>query len=141
MKQEDRFSALILLFLTKVYDTSTIVVTILMMAGDKVLVKMANTLTKSVRETDTVVRHGVDEFLILLPDLKEYYNYKLIANRILCADKKVKVTGDVEIDISLSMGISFYPKDGDTIDQLILKADEAMYNVKRMGGDKCIKYN
>jgi len=39
------------------------------------------------------------------------------------------------------MGISFYPKDGDTIDQLILKADEAMYNVKRMGGDKCIKYN
>ncbi len=110
-------------------------------AGDKVLVKMANTLTKSVRETDTVVRHGGDEFLILLPDLKEYYNYKLIANRILCADKKVKVTEDVEIDISLSMGISFYPKDGDTIDQLILKADEAMYNVKRMGGDKCIKYN
>ena len=43
---------------------------------------------------------------------------------------KINISDDIEIKISLSIGVSFYPKDGDNIDDLILKADKAMYCVK-----------
>ncbi len=109
--------------------------------GDKALVEVANILESSIRDTDMVFRFGGDEFLILLSDLHDYDNYKIIAQRIKNANKKVKVDEDIEIDVSLSIGVSFYPRDGDTIDKLILKADEAMYSVKQMGGDQSAYYN
>lgn len=111
------------------------------LVGDKVLVEVADILTKSIRDTDTVARHGGDEFLILLPDLKDHDNYKIIAERIANANRKIQIGDNIELDICLSIGISFYPQDGTTIDELISKADRAMYNVKKMGGNKCIHYN
>lgn len=110
------------------------------MIGDKVLIQVANILTESVREADIVARHGGDEFLILLPDLKSYGSYKIIAKRIADANRKIKISEDIELNICLSIGVSFYPKDGATIDELVLKADKAMYGVKKMGGDKCACY-
>lgn len=108
--------------------------------GDKVLVEVANLLTKSTRKSDVVVRHGGDEFLILLTDMKDYNNYRSIASRIAAANKSLKIDNNIEIKISLSIGVSFYPRDGENIDQLISKADKAMYCVKNSGGDECIHY-
>ncbi len=108
--------------------------------GDKVLAEVANILIKSTRKNDIVSRHGGDEFLILLPDIKDYNNYRTIASRIANANKKIKINDDIEIDLSLSIGVSFYPKDGDNIDQLISKADKAMYCVKSKGGNECAHY-
>lgn len=108
--------------------------------GDKVLVEVANLLTKNTRKNDIVSRHGGDEFLILLPDIKSYANYKIIASRIANVNKRVKVHDKLEIKIPLSIGVSFYPRDGDSIDELISKADKAMYCVKNRGGDECIHY-
>lgn len=107
--------------------------------GDKVLIEVSNILAKSTRETDTVARHGGDEFLILLPNLDNYSNYKAIAKRIANENNKIKID-DIEIMISLSIGVSFYPQDGNTIDELISKADKAMYRVKNIGGNESIHY-
>ncbi len=111
------------------------------LVGDKVLVEVAQILTESVREADTVARHGGDEFLVLLPELKDCSNYEVIAERIANASKRVKINENLEIDICFSIGVSFYPQDGTTLDELISKADKAMYNVKKMGGNRCAHYN
>ena len=108
--------------------------------GDKVLAEVANILTKCTRKNDIVSRHGGDEFLILLPDIKDYNNYRTIASRIANANKKINIHDDIQIEISLSIGVSFYPRDGDDIDQLISKADKAMYYVKNIGGNKYQHY-
>lgn len=110
------------------------------MIGDKVLVEVAKLLVESTRKNDIISRHGGDEFLILLPDIKDHDNHRLIASRISKANRKLKVN-DIEINITLSIGISFYPQDGENIDQLISKADKAMYRAKGLGGNKCTSYN
>lgn len=108
--------------------------------GDKVLKEVAKILTKSTRKNDIISRHGGDEFLILLPNIKQYNNYKTIASRIANANKEIGIDNKIKIKIPLSIGVSFYPKDGDSIDQLISKADKAMYCAKNSGGDKCAIY-
>ncbi|WP_077369014.1 sensor domain-containing diguanylate cyclase [Anaerosalibacter sp. Marseille-P3206] len=108
--------------------------------GDKILIEVAKILKKCTRENDVVARLGGDEFLVLLPDLRDYSNYRTIAKRIANANSKVKVDDDIELNIALSIGVSFYPQDGNTIDDLISKSDKAMYNVKNIGGNKCVHY-
>lgn len=104
-------------------------------AGDKVLVKVADMLTKSTRKNDVVTRYGGDEFLILLPHIKNLNDCKIIACRILDSESNIIEYRGNEIHISLSIGISSYPQDGDNIDDLIAKADRAMYIAKKRGGN------
>ena len=82
-----------------------------------------------------VARYGGDEFLIMLPDIKNIENYDIIASRIINFTNKPHVIDGNTIRISLSMGISFYPYDADTIDKMITEADKAMYMAKRSNGE------
>ncbi|MFA7410835.1 MAG: diguanylate cyclase [Tissierellaceae bacterium] len=110
------------------------------LAGDKILKEVSKILEASTRLSDIVARHGGDEFLILLSDCKNYKDYDVIATRIANSNKNIKISDEASIEISLSIGVSFYPKDGKNIDQLISKADKAMYKVKKSGGNKCARY-
>ena len=109
--------------------------------GDEILVRVANMLVNATRKNDVVVRYGGDEFLILLPNMNDIENYNIVVSRIFEIKNNTMEFDECEIPISLSIGISFYPDDGDTIDTLLKKADEAMYIAKRSEGEDRYYYS
>lgn len=102
-------------------------------AGDEILKEMASRLKSCLREGDTLSRLGGDEFMILQAEIEEAEDSIKLARRI---NEKVSepfhVDGN-ELQITTSIGISIYPFDGETNDQLIKNADTAMYRAKDLG--------
>ena len=109
-------------------------------AGDKLLKIVARKLIDSVREGDTISHWGGDEFTILskINDIED--NQKL-CQRILKEIKKEVKINNKKIDCSVSIGASIYPTHGDNIDELIQKADMAMYVSKTKGKDSFTLYD
>jgi diguanylate cyclase (GGDEF)-like protein len=106
-------------------------------AGDRVLQVIAERLKEGTRGDDTVSRHGGDEFVILINEVREETDISLIAEKILSmiqAPCDIR-TRDVTITptIQASIGIAVFPKHGATADSLISGADRAMYVAKRTG--------
>jgi diguanylate cyclase (GGDEF)-like protein/hemerythrin-like metal-binding protein len=106
-------------------------------AGDDVLKAVAARLTGVVREVDTVARLGGDEFAVVVADIHEQADACLIADKILNALMQPIPSGfDEPYRIGASIGISFFPDDGNEIDSLLAGADEAMYASKRDGKNR-----
>lgn len=101
--------------------------------GDGVLELVARRLVASVREADTVSRHGGDEFLILLGEVSRPSDATLIAEKVISAIAAPSHVGEHLLRLSVSIGISVYPDDGDEAGTLIARADAAMYRAKRHG--------
>ncbi len=101
-------------------------------AGDEILMQVSKRLVNHVRERDVVVRHGGDEFIILLEDIKQG-EVKKVAQRILQAFTIPFLIEKEEHSITPSIGISLYPNDGQEIDELINHADTAMFLSKEKG--------
>ena len=101
--------------------------------GDKLLQSIAERLTASVRKSDTVSRQGGDEFLILLAEGKFGEDAALTAEKILAEINKPHIIYKHNLVITLSIGISVYPKDGLDAETLIKNADNAMYQAKKNG--------
>ena len=102
-------------------------------AGDQVLIEVAERLTQSVRETDTVARVGGDEFIIVLSQATKETDYMQVAEKVIKTLTRPIRIDDQEVNISASIGIALFPGHGETPEALINKADEAMYAVKRKG--------
>ena len=103
--------------------------------GDLLLQAVAQRLLGLLRKSDTIARMGGDEFLLILPEMKEQADAFQTAERILEALSTPFVLEGFEVNITTSIGISFFPDDGDTSELLIKDADIAMYKAKEKGGN------
>ena len=90
----------------------------------------------ALRESDTVARIGGDEFIILLSQIRDKNDSIVVAERIIRDLSGNICIKDKEVTLGVSVGISVFPHDGDTMDVLIKNADVAMYRAKDRGG-KC----
>nr|WP_316639551.1 diguanylate cyclase [uncultured Roseateles sp.] len=100
--------------------------------GDEVLQLVARRLESVVRDSDTVSRHGGDEFLVLLAEVAHAPDAALIATKMLRALSIPCHVEDQVFRIAASIGISVYPEDGSDAASLIKCADEAMYQAKKL---------
>ncbi|MBE0448766.1 MAG: GGDEF domain-containing protein [Actinobacteria bacterium] len=108
-------------------------------AGDILIQEVARIIAHSVRGVDMLAKYGEDEFAIILPETGKKQAHR-VAERIRRAIKletrhSAQVKGDMKLPVTVSIGISTYPKDAEAADDIISLADEALYEAKRAGKD------
>ena len=101
--------------------------------GDALLIRVAERLQHCVRASDLVARLGGDEFTVVIDGVSDPKILSHFADRILAALREPIKVGPYELATAASIGIAVYPEDGDTQDELIRAADEAMYRAKESG--------
>ena len=102
-------------------------------AGDKLLKAAGERLLACGRETDTVARFGGDEFVVLQTNIGHAHDAEIMARRIITALSRTFELGIHRFDIGASAGIALAPNDGLTSDDLLSRADQALYACKRSG--------
>ncbi|OIQ99156.1 cyclic di-GMP phosphodiesterase Gmr [mine drainage metagenome] len=108
--------------------------------GDAVLREVARRLSAKVRDSDTVSRHGGDEFVILVPELAEPEQVTQLGVKLLAIIAETYRIAGLELNLTASIGISVYPEDGEDIDSLMKNADSAMYRAKNAGRNTLVRY-
>jgi diguanylate cyclase (GGDEF)-like protein len=101
--------------------------------GDQLLQSVSQRLAGCVRLSDTISRQGGDEFVVLLSNITQPEDAALSAQKILAALSVPHVIDQFELDVSVSIGISTYPDDGQDVETLLKSADSAMYHAKESG--------
>ena len=111
-------------------------------AGDQVLKTVAERLCRAMRESDTVARLGGDEFVIVAPGARQDEDVQTLLEGILAAlGKPVDLPGRQRIPaVTASLGVCRFPYPGATPADIIRRADQAMYSVKRAGGSAIAHY-
>jgi diguanylate cyclase (GGDEF)-like protein len=102
-------------------------------AGDVVLKQVAHRLMEQVRRSDTVCRLGGDEFLIVLPEVSSKSEIQFLCTRLIKEIEKPILYKDADVEVSASIGVSFYPDNAEDLKSLRNQADKAMYEVKKSG--------
>ncbi len=104
--------------------------------GDILLKEVANRLNTCVRDADTVARLGGDEFTLILSSVEDNGVIERLAQKILFKlSEPFHLTSDV-VYITGSIGITLYPEDAETIEELLKNADQAMYEAKKIGRNR-----
>lgn len=105
-------------------------------AGDRLLVALAQYIQASIRDVDTLARMGGDEFVVVLTDVDTAQGCCQILQRILDAcNTPVEIDGKT-LQVSASLGVTFFPGDDSDVDQLMRHADQAMYEAKQAGKNR-----
>ncbi|WP_294963728.1 GGDEF domain-containing protein [Sulfurimonas sp.] len=101
--------------------------------GDKVLVEVSRRMKKDMRKSDTLSRLGGDEFCIILNDITDIKNISdIITGEMQTLKEPMQIDGQI-LYVSMSIGVSVYPNDGNTASTLLKNADAAMYKAKGDG--------
>lgn len=104
--------------------------------GDDLLLQFTTRVKDCLREDDTLARLGGDEFIVLLPEMERLSDVFAVADRLIEANKRPYQINGNQINVGSSIGISLYPEDGTTVQELINGADIAMYRAKREGRNR-----
>jgi diguanylate cyclase (GGDEF)-like protein len=111
-------------------------------AGDFLLVTVAKRMREALRDGDTLARLGGDEFVVVLLDLADIVSSAPILNRLLQAVVQPVQFGLITLQVSASLGVTFYPQAQEMdADQLLHQADQAMYQVKQSGKNRFHVFN
>lgn len=102
------------------------------LTGDHILQIIANRLSESVPKSSIVARIGGDEFVVMLPD-SEISDLLSICERMITSVAEPIQTMDKTYHVTVSMGVSVYPQEGQDVSSLMKKADMAMYAHKKEG--------
>jgi len=102
-------------------------------AGDAVLRETAQRLARCVRKSDTLARHGGDEFVVVLPDLKLEADCQVVAEKVLRVLEPEFLVDERSLRLSASIGVSVFPSDAGEGDTMLRNADAAMYRAKQLG--------
>jgi len=106
-------------------------------AGDHLLVAISARMKQALREGDTLARFGGDEFVAVLLDLPDVRACEPMLKRLLAAAAEPVQFGDIALQVSVSIGITFFPQEhGLDADQLLRQADHAMYLAKVAGKNR-----
>ncbi|MGO9900949.1 MAG: diguanylate cyclase domain-containing protein [Solirubrobacteraceae bacterium] len=105
------------------------------LAGDQILVGVAEALRGVLRETDSAVRLGGDEFAVLLPQTDEHQAQTVASRIVLVVRELTQELSHSPITISVSIGIGTVTTQTQHVEEILAAADSAMYRAKRSGGD------
>lgn len=109
--------------------------------GDRLIIEVGKRLSAFANENSTLFRLGGDEMIFYVTNVHDEEQVEDFAQRILASFKKpYNVEGNI-FHITVSIGISMYPKDGDSVDQLLKNADMAMYRAKEKGKNGYFFFN
>ncbi|NQY93864.1 MAG: GGDEF domain-containing protein, partial [Campylobacteraceae bacterium] len=111
--------------------------------GDKVLKELSRILEESVRESDIVVRYGGEEFIVLLVGISGVEDSMKVANKIRerVRENEIDVYAGAKLKKTISIGLSMFPEDSNTIEGVMKNADIALYEAKSGGRDKVVRFN
>ena len=98
--------------------------------GDKLLVQITNRIQNAIRNDDILARLGGDEFAVILENVDNVMPLKVVAAKICSAFTQHLLIDKIPIKITVTIGISIYPQDGQDPESLTMAADRAMYNTK-----------
>ena len=101
--------------------------------GDEVLKEVSKRFKSMMREEDTLARLGGDEFTVIMENLKEGQDASILAQKLLTSLSEPVVVNENFLYLSCSIGISLYPSDGSSVQDLLKYADAAMYKAKEEG--------
>ncbi len=105
--------------------------------GDQLLMTVASRMKKTLRECDTLARLGGDEFVAVLLELDDVNASVPMLNRLLAAASEPVHIGDLVLNVSASLGVTFYPQaENIDADQLLRQSDQAMYQAKLSGRNR-----
>jgi len=102
-------------------------------AGDELLIEASHRIRQNIRDGDTAARLGGDEFTIVIEQFDDNAQVAIVAEHVLKSLNKSYQIDTHEVFVSASMGITFYPTDGEDVDTLLKNADSAMYLAKEEG--------
>lgn len=109
--------------------------------GDKMLVEIVNAVHQVIRSSDSLIRWGGDEFVGIFRGLKEEYSVGF-AEKVLTAIASLSITvGDERLSPTISMGIAYFREKDESIEEVLKRADLAMYQSKKEGRNKVTLYN
>ncbi|MBL7005139.1 MAG: EAL domain-containing protein [Gammaproteobacteria bacterium] len=108
--------------------------------GDTVLQAISSLFKEQIREADMVSRLGGDEFVVLLEGIKNPLDALLIAEKIIQSLETPLVINGTEFALTCSIGVATFPKDANTVEELLRNADSAMYQAKQAGQNNIVFY-